>query len=524
MCAKKSRMTNNPDKGKTWTFSTAPLSLLMPSIALPIRLYERRKGYLGHALETTLSGLTVRLEEDKRENLEEGYPSTSEISTLGQKMKVSIYAFKRGQSKKYTKKEGVIFTINGQTHGYLSQSFFSREQRVGLGYLKDSLLVIVDCSKFDGRAREDLFMTSRDRLRSCELRNKIEKNLEDLLKNHLGLKELKIQRRQEDIKGKLEDSKPLAEVIEQILKNSPTLSKLFVQGIRLPNPFKISKAKSQEKFIGKRYPNYFKLTKNYTRANPKKCPENVKLRLQYTTDAENDYFDRNTDPGSFKLVLNNSEIDDFSINLWNGIASLNVSLPIGNKSGDILHFRSEVQDISRIDPLRDEFFIEVIGSVKNNPYKSGKRKQPASNEKGDDVDQISYLQLPNVWGVRKDEWEKHNFDSESALKIVDSGDNGSDFYCNLDNIHLLTEQKASSTIDPKLVEARYKYGIVLIGLAFLNENKNPKGKKFPLDIEIDIYENIAYVTRIISPILLPMIAGLGDLVTEDVTLNYEEDS
>lgn len=42
------------------------LSLLMPNLALPIRMYERREGYRSHSYEGTLAGLSVRLEEDKR--------------------------------------------------------------------------------------------------------------------------------------------------------------------------------------------------------------------------------------------------------------------------------------------------------------------------------------------------------------------------------------------------------------------------------------------------------------------------
>jgi len=96
------------------------LSVLMPSLALPIRFYERRKGYSGHTMETTLSGLTVRLEEDKRSNLEDGFPASLKLSVLGEKMKANVFAFKRGSSEKYTKDEGIIFIINGQTHGNLS--------------------------------------------------------------------------------------------------------------------------------------------------------------------------------------------------------------------------------------------------------------------------------------------------------------------------------------------------------------------------------------------------------------------
>ena len=100
------------------------LSLLMPNLALPIRMLERRKGYKAHTYETTLSGLSVRLEEDKRENLEDGYPSSSTLSVYGQKMNCSIYAFKKGQAEKYRSREGILFTINGQTHGDISKSFF----------------------------------------------------------------------------------------------------------------------------------------------------------------------------------------------------------------------------------------------------------------------------------------------------------------------------------------------------------------------------------------------------------------
>jgi hypothetical protein len=125
------------------------LSLLMPAIALPMRLYERRIGYFGNTYETTLSGLTIRLDEDRRENLEEGFPTSLSFSAMGEKMKASIYAFKLNQSKKYTKDEGIVFVINGQTHGYLSKAFFSRNS-VGLKAIINSI----------GNARENSLVIS----------------------------------------------------------------------------------------------------------------------------------------------------------------------------------------------------------------------------------------------------------------------------------------------------------------------------------------------------------------------------
>jgi len=499
------------------------LSLLMPSIALPVRLYERRKGFKGHTLESTLSGLTVRLDEDKRDNLENGFPTTSTLAVQRQKMKVSIFAFKRGQSRKYIKSEGVIFVVNGQTHGYISKSLF-RRQSVRMGYLADSLLVMVDCAEFDGRAREDLFMNSRDRLRAGVLRSQIERRLEEILKNHPGLRDLRERRRREDVENKLEDSKPLADIIRSIIEKSPTLAKLFVQGMTLPNPFRVKRASAQDSFDGKRYPTYFRLTKAYPLDRPKQCPINVRVRVQYTTDVANDYFDRDKDPGIFLLKANGQEIGDFSVNLWNGTVTLNVSLPEDVHIDDDLHFRSEVSDVSRIDPLRDEFFIVVTDAIKKSPRRAGKRKPVASDKEGDDVERITHLDLPNVIEIRRDEWEHYGFDRESALKVIDSGEEGFDFYINMDNVHLLTEKKANLEVSSSLMDARYQYGMVLLGIALLQaQNISNESSEDPDGSEMDVYRRIEYLTKVVSPILLPMIAGLGELREDEVSAAYEDE-
>lgn len=153
------------------------LDILLPEVALPIRLHECRD-YRGHAgsFETTLTGLTVRLEDNKAANLEEGFPTTCQFMAQGEPMDAKVYAFKKDKAETYRKNEGIIFTVNGQTHGHLPLSFFGRKT-VGMGRLDDSILVIVEGSNLSGRAREDLFMNSRDRLRGGELRDAIEREL-----------------------------------------------------------------------------------------------------------------------------------------------------------------------------------------------------------------------------------------------------------------------------------------------------------------------------------------------------------
>ena len=499
------------------------LSLLMPQVALPIRLYERRKNYTGHTLETTMSGLSVRLLEDKNENIEQGFPTSSEMIIQGQQMKMKIFAFKKGKSEKYTKNEGIIFSVNGQTHGYLSQAFFSR-QSVGMSYLANSLLVVVDCSDLDVRSREDLFMNSRDRLRAGDLRSKIENELQNLIANQQGLKDLRERRRREDIENKLEDSKPLADIIESIIRKSPALSKLFIQGVSLPNPFKPTKTDSEEKYTGEKFPTYFKLTKKYTIDKPKKCPINNKIRIEYTTDANNDYFCRDSDPGEFRLFFDQQDYPDYSINLWNGYGTLEITLPKGIKVGDNIILRSIVNDISRIEPFTEEFVITVAEEIKKGQKKHGERRPPSKKGPGDTGLDISKLNLPLIIEVKKEEWGNHGFDKSSALKVLDSGDNGYDFYINIDNIHLKTEEKTNTTDDARLLQARYKYGMVLIGIAMLkshNDKKNDLSESQREDDE-NIHNKINEFTKAISPVLLPLISGLGDLEIESMNETFDD--
>ena len=498
------------------------LSILMPQIALPVKLYERRKGYEGNSFETTLSGLSVRIDEDRSDNIEENFPSSGTMTISGQKMKYSIYVFKKDKHKKYTKEEGILFTINGQTHGYLSKAFFNRKG-VGLSYLAESILVILDCTEIDGRAREDLFMNSRDRLSTCPLKNDIENGLEDVLKNHPGLKVLKDRRRRQEIENKLNDQQPLAEVLQNILKKSPTLSRLFIQGLSLQNPFNVKNAGSVEEYKGKKFPTYFTLTKKFSRDNPKLAHLNSRFRVEFKTDALNDYFDRGKDPGSFKLYINGIESKYADLNLWNGFAQLNVKIENSNIN-ELISFRSEVTDVSRYNSVVEDFYVKVIEPLEKKKGNGGTRKLPPSEEIGNESKKPDGYALPNIIEVTKDGrtdhwWEEHDFNEYSALLVKDSGEEGYDFFINLDNIHLLSELKASKSSELQALQAKYKFGLVLIGIAILNDNSSEKSSD---DDEGDIYKTISKISKAISPIIIPMIDSLGALDLSDITALQEE--
>lgn len=495
------------------------LSLLLPNIALPVMLYERRPGYASQSYYTVLSGLSVRLDEDKYENIEDGFPSSSSIKIKGQEMKVQIYVFKRDKKRHYARDEGIVFTVNGQSHGFISKSFFTRKN-AGMSYLADSIIVIVDCSNFDGRIREDFFMNSRERLRNGYLKNEIEEKLEYLIKNHLGLRELQSRRRHEEIEDKITDPKSFVGVIEKVIKNSPSLSKLFIEGVKVTNPFNINIPGIKEgEFKGKKFPTFF-ITKEFTIKKPKHCSINQRLRIQLETDAENNYFTRDIGPGENKLFLNNGLIlTDYILNLWNGIVNITIELPTSSKIGDTVEFSLEINDISRMSPFLVKFYVHIDPPIeKRGSIKEDQHIEKISGSKGERIKhpdkdgkkrkKPSFLEIPNMKEVHQEQWEKHHFDKESALKVLDSGEDGYDFFINMDNVYLLTEIKGRINIDPEILKSQYKYGIILIGLSLL---RSFEGQNNEEGSEESIYDKISKTTKAIAPVLLPMITALNEL-------------
>jgi hypothetical protein len=511
--------------------------LLLPDTALPIRFCEARE-FKGHAgsFENTLTGLSVRLDDDKTDNLEEGFPTSCPLAACGESMKATIYAFKKGKAKTYRNDEGIVFTQNGQTHGHLTPDFF-RRKNVGLSYLSDSLLVVVDCSMFSVRAREDVFMNSRDRLSRDDLRSSIESELEDMLKNHQGLRDLKERRRREETQARLADSKPLEDVLETILKHSPSLANLFLLGKRAANPFKTREVQENEQpYHGNRFPTYFKFKgKDYGFVLERETHRNMRCRISFETDADNDYFSRTLETGEFSLtsITNGTALPVSNFagpNLNNGVATLSVRLPEESAVGSRLEFLATVTDPYRAQPFENRFLVLVKPDAILGGGGGGTRRNPPSKDEGKDREQTAGITLPNIIEVTEEHWPTHEFDRLTALKIKDAGDGDQDggdeqnvtrydFFINVDNLYLKAEMK-STKADVPLLKARFMYGMVLVGLGMLQQDiADQSGKNDESDENNgcgNIEERVERVTKALAPIMLPMIDSLGALDVAEV--------
>lgn len=514
------------------------LERLLPEIALPIRVHECR-GYQGEkdrSFETTLSGLVVRLEDGKGDNLEPGFPLTARLRAAGLDMRVRIYAFKEGKAATYLDNEGVIFEINGQAHGFLPNSIFTRPKAVGLSRLKDSVLVLVDCSGLSARQREDLFMPSRDRLSKEPIRYEVEREVEAMLKNNQELRSLQNARRADDVESKLSEERPLEEVLSKVLKASPTLKSLFLQGQRLANPFdgrgggntgnEGGSNKGSDRFRGKRHPTFFKFEDvDYGHTFRRNCELDRRVRIRFVTDVENEYFDRAVDRGHFELEMLDSPRDlsevSYSITLDNGAAVLNMALPPEVEAGDRLVLQATVNDCTLGEPFVNVF--ELHATPKQTRHGGANRRSQRRGSGAGDNPTPGGIALPRVVSVKQDDdhWNKYSFVSDTACHVISDPVevNGKPamehvFYINIDNTSLKTEMKYSKQ-DSRLLEAKFKYGNILLGLAMLHDDDGTKGHNAgdgPENGEVpSVQDRIRQVTQAVAPVLLPMIDQLSGL-------------
>lgn len=490
----------------------------LPSPALPFMMHECRN-YSGNAgsFSNPATGLLVRISADKEEGKEDildpAFPKYDQMSVRGQTFTVTLFGFKQGRAATYlNKSEGVLFMVNGQSHGTLTSRFFTRA-RVGLDYIADSLLVCLDCSNLDRASLEELFMNTRESLAESEFRSAVEDHLQDFLKKHPLLREFNNRRREEKIKEKVQDDENLANTLKDVLTSSPSLAAIFLAGEKLKSGFNVKQTSTTDKFVGKQFPTYFRFrNRGQGEELARTAEEGRSVRIGFETDVEDNFFGRPKDPGHYTADYLCeevwSELPGHSMQLVNGHATLSVDLPVGLKAGDVLQIRVIVSDDLHIDTLENNAKLKIIPFKEHEQdlYKKPKPKPPSPNE-GDQDTGPGGIQLPHAYWVEKEEWPSYEFNERSALRIVPVDNDGKgrsfDFFINRANVHLLNELKTAVDSE-ELTKEQFKVGMLLLGMSVIHSlGENADGEL--------INQKAGEFASSAALVLLPMIRHLGGL-------------
>ncbi len=479
------------------------LERFLHTLCLPIRVTETRN-YQAHYLSTTVSGGSVTVEDDREERsfTEPGFPADSGLNVpdVG-KLPVWIVVYKpMGDGAKRRSPYGVCFTVSGQVHGQMPSDFISR--RLGFGYLARDLLVSVDCTNMAPDVREDFFMASRDRLRDCDAYEKIEEELIGKLREHQGLREMNQRRREQQVRESTSDDEP-ARILQHLVQADPSLSQLLAPGSKIKKPF--GPEGPERPYIGKRFPTYFRIANEPKGGLVKDCAINLRCRVEFETDAENDYFSRGESPGSFACVPDSGAPG----NLWNGNMTATFHVPNGSKIGDAVPVRVEVTDETRVLPFVCDFTIRIQPPSQRPPAPPGPPRRPKGGGE---------LGMPPIIEVFRDGWPAHDFDDHSGLQIVPNEETGFDVFLNMDNIFLLSELKREGDRgSQELIRYWFKYGLYLTALGLIYDNRRREQARAPQgedDTEdnpkIDYFRLAGQVSSGIAAVIVPVIRRLAE--------------
>ncbi|OFX31056.1 MAG: hypothetical protein A2X08_18320 [Bacteroidetes bacterium GWA2_32_17] len=463
------------------------LEKFLPDPAIPIRVKERRSGFRAHTFETTMSGLLSVISDgpDKIETgLDTGTPLN--IPNVGN-VQLRVVLFKE-ESNVERMPAGVFFIVNGQLHGELDEHYVSRKTK--MDYIAGSLVVLADCTTLPSRVREDLFLASRDRMRLCDEKTALEEAIIEYIKEHPGLKEINIRRRQARMtKGSEEET---LKIIQNLVRSDPTLANLFGKGKDINIP--IGKLPEPIPYEGKKFPTFFRIINEPKDGLIKKCPKNRTTKIEFETDAINDYFSRGNDAGRISIIGTPSLK---SLHLWNGKATVRFSIPDSCQVGDKYNIETEVSDISRAIPFKSNFIIEVIPEVIE--------KEPPEPH----IKQSGKIAIPDIKDVYRNDWLKYGFDEKTAIDIKYNEKGEFDWYINMDNIYLINEIGRRRDINPDNLRYIFKYGLffLLVGMIFQLQTENEK-KEGDEEINFDIIKDSAKGLAVtLIPVLLQITKG-----------------
>jgi hypothetical protein len=403
--------------------------------------------------------------------------------------------------------------VNGQVHGGLPSDFVARHLK--FDYLKDHLLVSIDCTGMEPTVREDFFMASRDRVRKNEAYDEVVEHLKDALRDHAGLRALNAARRKKEIEDTLSNENETKNLFSELLKADPTLASLFGFGDRLvtrvgPGP--------EPTFDGKKFPTFFRLVKNPQGGLVKHCPVNLTCRVEFETDATNDYFKRADCPGL--IAIDPPNIIEHS-HLWNGRFTMQLRTPWDAKAGDQIPVTTTVEDVET--RKRDTAFISSLTIVAQpeaeprtrpyGPYPPG----PRNGGKSPGTRAATSLAIPEL------KWKSFD-DRGTSLQIRHDDLGNAEYFANSNNEFLTAELIRSKEEDRPLVKFWFGYGLLLCALgmmktqqdrAALKLRSNPSGdngvsEEEANDTADDVGRIASYcdgIARVIVPIIRTLYRG-----------------
>ena len=498
------------------------LNINMPDAVMPVRVYELR-GYAAANPTMNVYGLRARFEQNAevRSRLEPEVPVAGTIVVNGFALPVRAYVFKFDDERMSTYRGdyGVIFSLNGQKHGHLPETFFGRKD-VDLGVLRTKTVVVVDCDALDTNAREQILMNSRDRLADSSMTSELQQQLADWLKKNEVLAILKRRHIEAQLAKTLAEDKPLAEMMRNLVNSNPDLAALFKHGSRIPGGAGGGGGTGAPSvFEGKDQPTFFRYRGGESTMN-RTSPINHAMNIEFETDVVNDFFSRAgaLTAGKFMIFTEHpagGEVSGVIGTLHDGCLQVRLKHP----TAAVIDDEYKVRLIISV-PDTDTEFINTL-TVKVLPEATvgttggeGERSTATTGKTGGSS--RAGIDLPRIIPVNRDEWTALGWNESTALEVKMLDGKAEAFQINMDNRYLDQARRKKPKI-AELLNRRYQFGLAITAVSII---ANEEAARKELEVEatevMSTEDLVRMVCTSISQAVLPVIDVLGRLTEREL--------
>ena len=349
-------------------------------------------------LQRELYGLKRRLEEDDSKYVETHFSEEGRDREFGD-FKVTCYIFRtrvEGRSAQATRDTirreffknnmSVLFSVNGQVHGHYTSEFITRTLKFPL--LKNHLLIHVDCTAMNTEFRRELFMASRDRLKDGKESRKLRSSLGELLSK--GRLQEVHKKRKASITVESTDADDLLRNFARTLSFDNDLAKLFRNTLEIedrrngqkkkkkPQRSKSEKDESDD-FNPKRFPTIFKINstaKNEDGIPMVGIPKGGERNINFSTDVEDQYFDRSNEPGELRI----------------GLLGPGPTIEPGGDAPGLPRKIEEVLDVVKSSPIRGRIRV-LVRPTDEVMVGDNIRMKASLSSPGGDLEEIFYIKI-----------------------------------------------------------------------------------------------------------------------------------
>ena len=472
-----------PDRGSARLDFSHMLNRRLYRLPVPLQVIERR--YPGREGPATVSGMEALLVDPEADMVEEGWPQGGEIAIrdIG-KVRLTLVPFEPTAAKRWLRaSESVIFTINGQAHAFESRQFLSSaaQGRPNLPWLASTLLVEVDCSDFHPRVVEQLFMSSRDRMRDNAQRKALLEAVGEYLRSHGGLRAFNDRRRQEAVRRE-GNSDPHTEELFGRLSSEITK---FLHG---SSNHRGGKNGRHRDFTGQRFPTYLRWTnRGDGESIEKHCPANGGCTIDLSTDAENSFLTRPDAPG---ICIVDPEDWFVSDALTDGELKVRLKAPEGAVVGAKIPLAVRLlSDDALVSELVAEGHLVVDSPSSKSGGGGGGTREPRKRKAGTNTPKITHVYQGD------DIWKALGFTEHTVAK-VENGAKQTTAYVNMDNSSLNRYRRGQPR---RAEEINRVYSLAAAAMSVATDTALKDDK---VEIEPEAAEQVlGFVGRVLAPTL-----------------------